>query len=159
MSENQLDMSEWMPQQQTLGTVTTEQLDEAIAQMKLLRSQYEEKKRLAAEAHSLVEEAENRVIGLLKASNKSKYEAEGVGLAYIVTKETWTVPKANDKKQELFNYIKQKYGPDVLMAMVGINFETLNSWAKKELEADPLQHIPGLEQPTSEEILYFRKRE
>ena len=114
MSENQLDMSQWMPQQQTLSQVTTEQLDEAIAQMKLLRSQYEEKKRLAAEAHSLVEEAENKVIGLLKASNKSKYEAEGVGLAYIVTKETWTVPKANDKKQELFNYIKQKYGPDVI---------------------------------------------
>lgn len=160
-TENQMDqeLSEWMPQQQTLSQVTTEQLDQAIAEMNSLRKAYEEKKRESTEAHNQLEAAQKQVVGLLKASNKSKYEAEGVGLAYIVTKETWTVPKSNDRKQDLFNYIKAKHGPEVLMSMVGINHMTLNSWAKKELEAEPLVHIPGLEEPTSEEILHFRKRD
>ena len=51
----------------------------------------------------------------LKASNKTKYEAEGVGLAYLVTKETYTVPKSTDAKQKLFEYITKKYGRDTTL--------------------------------------------
>lgn len=127
--------------------------------MRQLRRAYEDKKAEATLAHNELEEAEKVLKNLLKASGKTKYEAEGIGLAYIVTKETFPTPKTNQQKTELFNYIKGKYGPDTLMSLVGVNHNTLNSWAKKELEADPLVEIPGLDQPTSEEILHFRKKD
>lgn len=152
-----MEMQQWLPQE--TESVTTEMLDQAVAKIRQLRSHYEAKKQEATNAHNELEEAENVVANLLKASGKTKYEAEGVGLAYLVTKETYTVPKSTDAKQKLFEYITKKYGRDTLMQMVGINFQTLNSWAKKELEADPLIEIPGLDQPTAEAILHFRKKD
>lgn len=152
-------MEEWMPQQGESITVTVEQLDESVARMRQLRKAYDDKKSEATLAHNELEESEKILKNLLKASGKSKYEAEGIGLAYIVTKETFPTPKTNQQKTALFNYIKEKHGADALMSLVGVNHNTLNSWAKKELEADPLVEIPGLDQPTSEEILHFRKKD
>lgn len=150
------EYNEWMPQQEV--SVTTEQLDQAVQTVRQLREEYEQQKKLSTAAHDKVEQAEQDLVNLLKAAGKSKYEAEGVGLAYITTKETYRVPSSIDAKKELFDYIKTKNGPDVLMAMVSINHQTLNSWTKKELEADPMLSIPGLEEPTSQETLSFRRK-
>lgn len=151
-------MNEWSIQSQS-AEVTTEQLDLAVARVKECRKLYEEKKKIATEHHDQVEEAEQDLVNLLKAAGKSKYEAEGVGLAYITNKEIYRVPADVAAKTSLFNYIKEKHGPEVLMSMVGINHQTLNSWARKELEADPLLQIPGLEEPTNQESLNFRKKD
>lgn len=151
------NMNEWMPQQ-SAHQVTTESLDQAVAKMRDLRQQYEAKKAEATEAHNLLEEAEQDLVNLLKAAGKSKYEAEGIGTASISVRYTYKVPSDAAKKTELFNYIKEKYGPEVLMTMVGIHSQTLNSFAKKELEADVTTTIPGLEAPTAAEILSFRKK-
>lgn len=150
------DLSQWSDQSQS---ITLEQMDELVANLAAKRKAHAAAKAEATERYKELAEAENLLIGALKASGKKKYEMDGVGLVYISHKDTFPTPKTNEEKIALFNYIKQKYGPDVLMNMSGINHQTLNSWAKKEIEADPLVKIPGLGLPTTEEQLNFRSKE
>lgn len=98
---------------------------------------------------------EKKVLAALKAKGKTKYEVEGVGRVNIIMKETYETPKTNEQKIALFNYIKSKYGPDVLMSMTSINHQTLNSWCNKEIDSDPSVKIPGLNPPTSDEQVRF----
>lgn len=154
--ENLMDQWE-QAEQETASPSTLEQMDNLIQELARARATYEEKKRASTEAHDALEEVEKKVIGALKANGRSKFEAEGVGLAYISEREVYTVPKDTGNKTKLFNYIKEKYGPDALMSMVGINYQTLNSWANKEIEAGVMQ-IPGLEAPTMQETLNFRRK-
>ncbi len=133
-------------------------MDALVQSLKLKREEHSKAKEEAAKIYHELEEAEKSVINALKASGKSKYELEGVGLVYISHKETYPTPKTNEQKTLLFNYIKAKHGPDALMSMVSINHNTLNSWAAKEVEADPMLQLPGLESPTATETLNFRKK-
>ncbi len=135
-----------------------EAMDELIKQYRTARDEYDESKRLSAEKHSIAEDLKGKVIGALKANGRTKYEAEGVGLVYISSKETYETPKTAEQKLALYDYIKNKYGEAVLIAMQGINHQTLNSWANKETEADPTLRIPGLLDPTSEETLNLRRK-
>ncbi len=132
-------------------------MDNLIRGYQEARASYEEKKRESNEAHKVLEEYEQKVVAALKATGKSRYNVDGVGLVSFYTKETYATPKSNEEKKSLFDYIKDQYGPDTLMAMVGINHQTLNSWAKKEFEEKGVMQIPGLAQPTGMEVLSFRK--
>jgi len=156
MDQEQDNLSEWMDQPSE--SMTMEQMDILVQDLRAKRAQYEQAKEASKKIYADLEEAENKVLGALKAAGKRKYEVDGVGLVYTTVKDTFATPKSNEDKTKVFNYIKEKYGPDVLMSMVGINHQTLNSWAGKEIEADPLLQIPGLAAPTSEEILCFRKK-
>lgn len=136
---------------------TLEQMDSLILELRRAREEYEAKKLVATEAHDKLEIVEKKVIGALKANKRTKFEAEGVALVYISEKEVYRVPKDNESKKKLFNYIKNKYGDEVLMAMAGVNHQTLNSWANKEVEAGVME-IPGLEAPTMQETLNMRRK-
>ena len=141
--------------------VTTEELDQLVKQVVAMRAEYDRLKAVASEANQKVEEAEKVLMGTLKAAGKSKYECEGVALVNLVTKENWTTPKEVEDKRMLYEYIKKKYSDDVLVKMTSINYQTLNSWAKAEIEihvADPSFKIPGIGNPTSTEVLSLRKR-
>lgn len=136
--------------------VTLEQMDNLVQQLKQARITYDEAKKKSSEAYSLLEKIEGQVVAALKANGKSKYSVDGIGTVSWYVKESFTTPKANDDKTRLFNYIKEKYGPDVLMSMVSIHSATLNSFANKETEGGVME-IPGLAAPTGTEILSFRK--
>ena len=98
------------------------------------------------------------MLNALAASGKKNYTVDGIGQVYTVTKEQYTTPKISEDKTKLFNYIEDKYGPDVLMFMVSINHQTLNSWANKETETGEVMAIPGLAEPTSVTTLSFRRK-
>lgn len=138
--------------------MTTEQLDQAVANLRSLREAYDEAKAASTEAHGKYEEAEKDLMNLLKAAGKTKYEAEGVGLVYITTKEVYATPKSIGQKRALFDWIKGTHGPDVLSSMLSINHQTLNSFCNKEREANPTTVIPGLDMPTMTENLSLRKK-
>jgi hypothetical protein len=139
------------------SSLTVEQLDDLIRKLRDARDEYDAKKKASSEAHAALEEVEKLVINTLQAAKKSKYELPGVALVSISHKESYTTPKTNDDKNKLFSYIKEKYGPDALMAMVGINSQTLNAWANKESEAGVMV-IPGLAAPTATETLSMRRK-
>lgn len=133
-------------------------MDQLVAKLNKARLEYDEAKAASTEAHGRLENVEHEVMNALKLNGKTKYEAEGVGLVYTVTKEVYTTPKTIDDKKRLFDYIKQKYGAESLMAMLGVNHNTLNSWANKETETGEVMEIPGLAQPTAATTLAFRRK-
>lgn len=146
---------EW-EQTESNDPMTLEQMDQLVKQMKEARAKYEAAKKLSGDAYKELEDIENKVVASLKAAGKSKYNVDGIGTVSWYVKESFTTPKVNEDKTRLFNYIKEKYGPDVLMSMVSIHSATLNSFANKETE-NGVMEIPGLAAPTGTEILSFRK--
>lgn len=139
--------------------ITVEQLDEMVADYQRKRDVYEAAKRESSDKYKELAEAESKLQETLKAMGKKSYKLEGVGTFTRVMKEVVKTPKTNDDKTQLFEWIKQNHGPDVLMSMVSINHQTLNSFYREEAKRaeDPAFKIPGVEAPTSVENVSFRK--
>lgn len=136
-------------------SISTAELDYKIKSVRALRLHYEDLKKVANEALEAFERAELEVLSLLKAAGKSKYHVDGLGTVSIRNKYVVRTPKGLEEKRLFFEYIEKKHGPETLMGLQGINFQTLNAFVNAEIEADPLVTIPGLEPPTHQEILTF----
>jgi len=149
-------MGDWFPD--IPDTITLEQMDALVSKLQAAREAYDTAKKFSTEKYHQLEEVEKEVIGTLKSNGRTKFEAEGVALVSIQTKEVYTTPKTTDQKRDLFRYIQDKYGVEVLTSMLGINHNTLQGWANREIETDPSLQIPGLDKPTSVETLYFRSK-
>lgn len=153
-TQNLNQNSEWEEQTEALDLT---QMDELVATYKALRTDYEEKKKIQAEAYHKYEEAESKLINALVSSGKSKYFVDGIGTVFLSSKSSVTTPKTVEEKAALFQYIQEKYGQEALMNYLGIHSGTLNSFVNKELENDPTLKIPGLTTPTVTTELRFRK--
>ena len=139
--------------------ITVEQLDAMVADYQAKREVYEKAKRESSDRYKELAEAEGKLQETLKAMGKKSYKVEGIGTFTRVMKEVVKTPKENSHKKELFDWIKETHGPDVLMSMVSINHQTLNSFYREEAKRseDPAFQIPGVEAPTSVENVSFRK--
>ena len=142
--------------------VDTGALDALIQEYKATELKYKEQKALASEYAAEVEKLEAKIVDTLQAAGKSKYFVDGLGTAYLLNRYAVRTPKTNEEKQKFFDYIEKKYGHDVFLSKVGVNSQTLQGFYKQEIEAlqsegvaDPT--IPGLEAPTHEVSLGFRK--
>lgn len=144
--------------QGTTSSLTVEAMDQLVQDLRRSKDLYEEAQEQADELKKQFNADKDKLMKALLATKRDNYAVDGHGLAYIARKEVYTVPKTNEDKNKLFTYIKEKYGPDALMSMVGIHSATLTSWANKETETGEVQTIPGLEQPTMIETLNFRKK-
>lgn len=128
-----------------------------VQQLAELKAKKEAADDVAKAASAEYEAQRKLIIDSLNANKRSSYEVDGAGWVYISSKEVYRVPKTNEDKTKLFNYIKEKYGPETLMGMVGIHSGTLTSWANEE-SASGVMSIPGLEAPTMVETLNFRRK-
>lgn len=140
--------------------ISVDMIDSAIKEMKELREVYDSKKKESNEAYEAYEEAKEKVLSILKAAKKTKYHVDGVGTAYTTKKYIVSTPKTNEDKKKLFEYIKEKHGPDTLMGMVSINHQTLNSFYNSEAEANETKGkdfaLPGIAPAVAEESVGFR---
>ena len=125
-----------------------------------LRDLKDEKDRLdevLKELSARYESEKKDAINILKAHKREAYSLEGAVSVDIRSKEVYRVPQTNADKTKLFNYIKEKQGPDALMSMVSIHSATLTTWANEE-SSQGVMSIPGLEAPTMTETLYVRRK-
>lgn len=152
------ELAQWDQADLPQTDLTVEQMDQMVLSLRDLKTASDQAEETAKAAKALYDAQRKTIIAALTTLKRKDYSVDGAGLVYISQKEVYTVPKTNEDKQSLFNYIKAKYGPDALMAMVGIHSATLTSWANKETETGEVQSIPGLEQPTMIETLNFRKK-
>lgn len=149
---------EWSEPQEQTSSMTFEEMDNLVQQYHQARLKVEAASAAKKELDQAKQDLEDKVIQALKSSGKTSYTLEGVGSVGVSYRDSFVTPKTNEDKRKLFDYIKSKYGDDYLTKLLGINSNTLNGWAKSEIEADPGLTIPGLEAPTSNEILSFRKK-
>jgi len=157
MSEEQGSLEEWAEG----GSVDVTALDNLVKEMKAAEAEYDEAKKVSTEKLRKYEEIEKKVIDTLVACGKSKWFVDGMGTAYLINKYVVKTPKTNEEKKALFDYINNKYGSDTLIAKLSINHNTLNSFVNEERDLlakeGKLAKIPGIEDPTHETYLGFRK--
>lgn len=150
-----VDLDEWNAE--AAEEVSTKELDALVIKMQSDWDAFEEQNDKAKELRAVYDATEHQLMELIKKAGKTKWQAEGVGTAYLVNKYQITTPKTGSAKEKLFAYIKEKHGPETLLGLLSINSQTLNSFVNKELENNPLENIPGLDPPTHRESLGFRK--
>lgn len=114
--------------------------------------------RLDAEKKKL-EDVKKKVLAYMTEYEIEKHNVPGLGSVYAQQKFSWKVPKDEDRREAFFNYLKQK---QIFESMVTVPSATLNSFAKKELEAAVEEgnvdfEVPGLGEPTSYHVLGMRK--
>jgi hypothetical protein len=149
--------AEWQPE---TADVTLEQFDSFVKDYAAKREAYEAAKKVSSEKYSILQDAENKLIAVLKATNKKNYKVDSIGTISRVVKEVVTTPKTLEAKSALFDWIEAQYGEEVLGDMVSINHQKLNSFYNEEVDKhkdDPMFNIPGLEAPTMVESLSFRR--
>ena len=101
---------------------------------------------------------ENKIMEELKAVGNDSYKSS-LGTAYISTNLSYKMPKDEQNRSELFEYLKKQNTFDTLIT---INSQTFNAWCKAETEAAKAANIfpfaiPGVEDPISYETIRFRK--
>lgn len=144
-------------------SITTEVLDGMITEMKKARDIYESAKTVSTNLYKEFETLEGKVIEALTQAGKRKYHVDGIGLCYFIEKLVVTTPKTIESKKLFFDYLQKQYGDTFLLDKQGINHQTLqkiyNDCYKEAVEAGVGEQfqIPGLDQPTAQISLGFRK--
>lgn len=142
--------------------VTTTELDLLVKELKQARDDYDLASTISSEKHAVVKELEMKLIDLLTAAGKSSYEVDNVARVTVVSKTQVTVPKTIEQKEQLFGWLKDRYGEEGALAYQTINYQSLNSLYNKELEmavdGGYQLEIPGLELPQLVRTLQVRSR-
>lgn len=138
--------------------VTVQALDVLVNEAAELKAKHSELKELATKAHDEYEKVANKLIGLLKACNRTNHTVPGVGQFRFQIKESYRVPADAAAKAQLFKYIEDTHGTEALREMLSIHAAKINAWANAEIESNPGLQIPGLEAPTMTETPYFTKK-
>lgn len=154
---------QWMDAAAKGTTVTTEQLDGMVNDMRAKREVYEAAKEKASELYKTFDEAERLLIAALQSAGKRKYHVDGVGLVFFVEKLVVPTPKTVEQKDLFFAWIEKEYGVTYLKEKLSVHHQVLQSLynnafkeAQEKGDAENFQ-VPGLEQPTTQISLNFRK--
>jgi len=150
-------MNEWEEKKD----VSVDALKALIQELRQAHSHYETLKETANEAREKYEALSLKVIGTLQAAGLKNFDIPGLGKVTLASKYSVRVPKNLEDKRKLFDYIRNAYGDDVLDEYRTINYQTLNAFVNQEAEISKVEkqamRIPGIESPTEEFYLQFRK--
>jgi hypothetical protein len=136
--------------------ISVEQMDRALEEYFLARSEYEEAKKQSDGFHAIAEQAKKDLISLLEAAGKRNWTLDGVGKVTVAEKMTVKVPADMTAKTKMLEFFKAR-GEDVYNSMVTVNYMTLNSFFKQELENNPNFTIPGVEEGYVEKTLRLNR--
>jgi len=136
------------------------EMEELVFNLSLAKKQLEAIANEEKKIQVIRRDLENQILVKLKEIGNNSYVSK-FGRASIKTTMSYKTPKDAHAKQQLFDYIKGK-GDDVYMSLLSVNSQTLNAWAKQELQhaidsgTFPFS-IPGLDEPIPYETISFRK--
>lgn len=137
--------------------VSIEDLNAATLAFLQAREDYDVKKKASNEADEVVKEKSRQLINLLERAGKKNWEIEQ-GKAITVNKFQFNTPKAPQDKQAFAKWLEGKYGKDVFWQMFSVNSMSLNSFLKQELENNPEETFPGIQEPTHSTSIQFRRK-
>lgn len=131
----------------TIGEVT-----EAIKEARDAYAEYAEHKKISDTFWERFQLKEGAVLAMLQASNSTKFYAEDIGNVSIVESFAVTTPKTTEEKRALYDYICGKYGKDSADGSITYNHNTLQSFWKRESEAEMAAgnaafRLPGVGEP------------
>lgn len=126
--------------------VSVQELEREIEQMFALRMKKEQKEAEAKALNEQLQELQAKVMGKLESLELTSYKAKSGTFSFSM-REGFRVPKDLENKKKFFEFLK---GKGIFDEMITVNAQTLNSWAKAEIEAalernDFDFQVPGLE--------------
>lgn len=153
---------QWM-QAQTTKTISTDEVDQLVMRVKLTKDIYEAAKAKSNDLEKEYREAKRQVIDAFTTIGKKKYYVDGVGTCYFIEKLVVKTPKTLEDKQKFFDFLKEKHGETFLLDKQGVNHQSLQK-IYNDLYDEAVENgcgdtfnVPGLEAPTSDITLGFRK--
>ncbi len=142
-------------------SLTLEEMDNMVAELKKLRVAYDESNAVKKEAYTAYKAQETKVIEALEQSGKDTYICEGIGRVTKVEKMAVRVPATPEQKVAFFNWLREHMGEDVATQYTSVNSQSLNSLYNQLTEEYALRgqvlDIDGLEPPVTRVELSFRK--
>lgn len=141
-------------------------METTVARMEELSEKIQAKRLEVEAAQDVVKELNKQLASLemtmletLKGLGKDSYKSE-IGTISIIHRTSFKTPKTPEEKAAFFDYLRAK---NMFDALVSVNSQTLNSFCKAELETAIAEgrglefQIPGIGEPTVQEIIGFRK--
>lgn len=144
-------------------SISTEDLDNLVLDMKRKREIYEVEKSKTSELYKEYERAEGALLEALRLAGKKKYHVDDIGTASVVEKLVFRVPPTIEDKVKFFEWLEKRYGHTFLLDKQSVNSQSLqkicNDAFNEETEAGRGAEfkIPGLADPTPNYSLSFRK--
>lgn len=142
------------------GKTTVEDFERLCSVAMDLKANIKTREAEVSELNRMFRDVEAKIILHFNALDKDKH-ASSQGTISLQRRITYKVPKEPHLKEAFMGYLKQK---GVYESLVTVHSQTLNAFAKEELEAAKLRsdykfEIPGLGEPTvSEGIRVTPKR-
>jgi len=138
-------------------TVTVEDMDKLVAELREARAEADEKDAIATEANKKVKALEGRCVAFLKELKRDNYNTPD-GTIYIQKKWTVQTPKTDEDKKSFFGWLEEQ---GIYWAYATVNSQSLNSLYKTKVEEaterGEMLSIPGIGAPSLYEGLGFRK--
>jgi hypothetical protein len=139
----------------------TKYIDGLITEWREIEIKKAEIESQLSEVNGEINRVKTDLLKVLIDAEKSNYNVAGLGTVSVVNSMRVTTPKTIEQKQDLWDYITEKYGVDAAFGKFGVNYATLNRFYKDELEAHDgpksLFKVPGLDDPQPDVSLRFRK--
>lgn len=138
--------------------MSLQQIENMMTELVSIRDQIENLKDQEKKLNEVKSKIESQIMSELKAVGNDSYKSS-LGTAYISTSFSYKMPKDEDNRTQLFDYLKKQNTFDTLIT---INSNTFNAWCKAEMESAKESgifpfSIPGVDEPISYEQLRFRK--
>jgi hypothetical protein len=137
------------------------ELEDLVQKLSLVKEHLSELAAQEKDVQEIRRDLETQIMQHLKDAGTTGYLSKH-GRVDIRSSMSFKTPKDNEQKKALFDYIKA-YGDDVYLSLLSVNSQTLNAWAKTEIEYATKEGkfpfaIPGLDEPISYETIAFRKK-
>ncbi len=140
-----------------VSEVSVDAVDEAFDVYLQARSEYEEASKKAKELNQVMLEHEWKLQEMLESAGKNSWQLDGKGKVSTYERVSYQTPKSVEEKKQLAKYMTDKMGKEAFWEMFSVNSQTLNSWAKLEIEQGA-ECIPGLKEPTVTKKLRLSRR-
>ncbi len=140
--------------------IKTEELDALVQELVELKDNKDLAKELSANAHNKYEAQRAKLLDTLRLADKERYDVKGLGMVRVTKKLDFITPKTIETKRAFADYIESAYGLETKDDMFSVNYNTLNSFCKKEYtraeeDKNVSFTIPGIEDPTETERVSF----
>lgn len=140
-------------------SVTVQELETICEEIANQRKKVDAAEVVKKGENQILADLEKRLLAVFTAEGKTSYQSK-VGTLSVSYRASFKTPKEDSDREAFFSYLKEK---GVYDRLITVNSQTLNSFCKQEMEAATERgegldfSIPGIESPTLNEVLSFRK--
>jgi flavodoxin len=153
------DLTSNFETEKPMGQVSVQEIEVMIKDYKEQKEAVEQAEYEVGKLKEIQVNTEKKLLAFLNEFKKTSYKSTW-GMVVKTGRWSWKTPKTEEARKNFFAYLKKKKVYDQLIT---VNSNTLNSFAKGELEAakeagDIDFEIPGLEEPNYTERVALRKK-